>query len=82
MFSFYQEKSINLTKTGAAERGDFLISFEPHLLDVRSFLFFRMFINRSVEVLGAAGSLRITHYIDMFDIEPLKMLANHPIFCF
>jgi hypothetical protein len=31
-----------------------------------------MFVKTSVEVLGAAGLLRITHYTDMFDIEPLK----------
>ena len=39
-FHSTKKKRINLTKAGAAERGDFLISFEPHLLGVHSFLFF------------------------------------------
>jgi hypothetical protein len=40
MFPFYQEGIINSTNAGAAERGDFLISFGPHLLGIHSFLFF------------------------------------------
>ena len=36
-FHSTKNRSINSTTAGAAEQGDFLISFEPHLLGVRSF---------------------------------------------
>ena len=39
-FHSNKKKNINSTKAGAAERGDFLISFEPYLLGVCPFLFF------------------------------------------
>jgi hypothetical protein len=39
-FHSTKKRVINLTKAGAAEQGDFVISFGPHLLGVHSFLFF------------------------------------------
>jgi hypothetical protein len=50
-------RKASIQKAGAAERGDFLISFEPYLLGVHSFLFFPTLLPSETKFYGLLFSL-------------------------